>query len=103
MHLVHGERNVRAWVALPDTIRKDNPTTMIIKVVRQPILLMHSTADSVNYYTDALKIYAGTRQRRQDVEFVSFGDFSHNYIYQKVHFDYWAPIVRFILGRSVQR
>ena len=77
--------------------------TMTIKAVRQPILLMHSKADSVNYYTDALKIYAGTRQKRQDVEFVSFGNFGHNYIYQKVHFDYWAPIVRFIRGRSVQR
>jgi uncharacterized protein len=77
--------------------------TMTIKVVRQPILLMHSKADSVNYYTDALKIYAGTRQKRQDVEFVSFGNFGHNYIYRKEHFDYWAPIVRFIRGRSVQR
>jgi hypothetical protein len=77
--------------------------TMTIKGVRQPILMLHSKADSVNYYTDALKIYAGTRQKRQDVEFVSFGKFGHNYIYQKGHFDYWAPIVRFIRGRSVQR
>lgn len=190
MHLVHGERDVRAWVTLPDTIRKDNPAviifrgigeslsnwiwfqkmladsgivsvtfdygpeadtikkrgssrlsevtkdveaiidsvqficgntphqlspalalilpdyydnTLTIGRIRQPILMLHSRADSVNHYTDALQIYAGTRQRRQDVEFVSFGDFSHNYIYQKEHFDYWAPIVRFIRGRSVQR
>ena len=74
--------------------------TMTIKGVRQPILMLHSKADSVNYYTDALKIYAGTRQKRQDVEFVSFGNFGHNYIYQKEHFDYWTPIVRFIRGRS---
>ena len=63
--------------------------------------MLHSRADSVNYYADALKIYTGTRQRRQDVEFVSFGHFGHNYIYQKEHFDYWAPIVRFIRERSL--
>ena len=74
--------------------------TMTIKGVRQPILILHSKADSVNYYTDALKIYASARQKRQDVEFVSFGHFGHNYIYQKEHFDYWAPIVKFIRGRS---
>jgi len=103
--------SIKAWSAyhhqlspalvfiLPDYY--DN--TLTIRSVRQPILMMHSRADSVNHYTDALQIYTGTMQRRQDVEFVSFGDFSHNYIYQKEHFDYWAPIVRFIRGRSVQR
>jgi predicted alpha/beta hydrolase family esterase len=103
--------SIKAWSAyhhqlspavafiLPDYY--DN--TLTIRTVRQPILLMHSTADSVNYYTEALKIYAVTRQWRQDVEFVSFGHFGHNYIYQKDHFEYWAPIVKFIRGRATQR
>jgi hypothetical protein len=38
--------------------------TLTIRMIRQPILMLQSRADSVNYYADALKIYTGTRQKR---------------------------------------
>jgi hypothetical protein len=74
--------------------------TLTIRRVRQPILLMHSRADSVNYFADALKIHAGIGQQKRDVQFVPFEQHDHNYIYGKDHFDYWRPIIQFIRLRT---
>ena len=70
--------------------------TRNIKAVVQPILMLHSKADSVNYFTDALKIYMLSWERQQPVRLIPFEGYGHNYIYGKDHFDYWAPIVQFI-------
>jgi pimeloyl-ACP methyl ester carboxylesterase len=100
--------SIKAWSAyhhqlspsvafiLPDYY--DN--TLTIRMVTQPILLLHSRADSVNYFTDALKIYAGIGQQKRDVQFVPFEQYGHNYIYGKDHFDYWRPIMQFIRLRT---
>jgi dienelactone hydrolase len=96
----HHEISAAVAFILPDYY--DN--TLAIKRVIQPILMLHSRADSVNYYTDALKIYAADIGRKgRDVQLISFGHYDHNYIYQKAHFDYWAPIVGFIRSRSGKR
>jgi hypothetical protein len=96
----HHEISPTMALILPDYY--DN--TLNIKCVIQPILMLHSKADSVNYYTDALKIYAvGIGRKGRDIQLVSFGDYDHNYIYRKAHFDYWAPIVGFIRSKSGKR
>jgi alpha-beta hydrolase superfamily lysophospholipase len=71
-----------------------------IKRVTQPILMLHSKADSVNYFTDAIKIFRTARAQEQDVHFVQFERYDHNYIYGKDHFDYWEPIIKFIQLKS---
>ena len=93
----HHELSPAMAFILPDYY--DN--TIAIRRVTQPILMLHSRADSVNYYTDALKIYAaGMGRKGEDIELVSFGHYDHNYIYRKAHFDYWTSIIRFIRSKS---
>jgi Serine aminopeptidase, S33 len=99
----HHEISPTIALVLPDYY--DN--TLNIRLVTQPILMLHSRADSVNYYTDALKIYAAGIGRKggkgEDIQLVSFGHYDHNYIYGKAHFDYWAPIIGFIRSKSGKR
>jgi alpha-beta hydrolase superfamily lysophospholipase len=92
----HHQLSPTAAFILPDYY--DN--TLRIGRVRQPILLLHSKADSVNYFPDALQIYEKTRAQQQDARFITFGKYDHNYIYGRDHFDYWEPIMQFIRLRS---
>jgi len=104
--------SIKAWSvyhhALSPTIGFVLPdyydNTLAIRRVTQPILMLHSRADSVNFYTDALKIYAaGIGRKSEDIRLVSFGHYDHNYIYREAHFDYWAPIIGFIRSKSGKR
>jgi alpha-beta hydrolase superfamily lysophospholipase len=88
----HHQLSPAAAFFLPDYY--DN--TRNIKAVVQPILMLHSKTDSVNYFTDALRIYMLARERQQPVRLIPFEGYGHNYIYGKDHVDYWAPILQFI-------
>ncbi len=96
--IYHHQLSSNVAFFLPDYF--DN--TSSIGRVTQPILVLHSKADSVNYFSDALTIYDKSRAQRQNVQFVPFEHDDHNYIYGRDHFDYWAPIVQFIQSKSRQ-
>jgi hypothetical protein len=88
----HHQLSPSVAAILPDYY--DN--TLTIRTVRKPILMLHSRADSVNYFTDAIKIYNSTQARKQDIRFVQFEQYDHNYIYRRGAFDYSNPIIKFI-------
>jgi alpha-beta hydrolase superfamily lysophospholipase len=91
--LYHHQISPAAALLFPDYL--DN--TDNVRNVAQPMLIVHSKADSVNYFEDALEIIRSAEYRHRSIRFVPTEEKDHNYIYNgRDHAGYWAPILHFI-------
>ena len=73
-----------------------NNVTNIQKVYK-PVLIMHSKSDSVNLFSDGVKVFKSANSNKQ---FVGFDNFGHNDIDKKDNYIYRLPIINFIKKQS---